>query len=411
MQVGPIGEVNQQTLGGVQVARCGQGQGRRPATGDPFQGRRDPRGEVGGCGGTNGQDATQGRSRRHRWLGTVAGGSRAGEARVCLRLCPNHPRHIFLQNEVEVSAAESVGADSGAARGGAPTLPLLSLVDEAERAGGEINVRVWSLGVERGRQHLLVNGENRLEHTCRTGPSLQVADIALGRAKPDAAAFRHPKDLTQTLDFGQVADAGAGAVGLDQRTGSRIKPGIAPGSLDGVDLTDRVGCGDALALAVGRGSQATDDRVDRIAVALGIFQALEQENRAALAHHKAIGPIAEGAGARGAECADLAEFDKGGRSHVPVNAAGQHGVHPVVGEQFHSGINCGEGGGAGGIGNEIRAAQVQQVGHTSGHNVGQFTGHRVFGDLRECPIHLVMELRDQLGLGGGGHGAEDRRGP
>ena len=95
-----------------------------------------------------------------------------------------------------------------------------------------------------------MNGEDRLEHTRCTGPSLQVADIALGRAKPDAATFRHPKDLAQTLDFGQVTDASAGAVGLDQRTGSRIKPGIAPGPLNGVDLADRVRCGDPLALTV-----------------------------------------------------------------------------------------------------------------------------------------------------------------
>ena len=199
-------------------------------------------------------------------------------------------------------------------------------------------------------------------------------------------------------------------MGLDHGAGGRVESGVAPGPLNGENLADRVGRGDALALAVGRGAQATDDRVDRIAVALGIFQALEQENRAALAHHKAVGPIAEGAGAGSAERADLAELHKGGRPHVAVDAAGQHGVHPVIGEQFHGGVDSGEGGGAGGIGDKVRAAQVQQVGHAPGHDIRQLAGHRVLGDLRQRAIHLGVELRDQLGLGGGGQRAKDRGG-
>ena len=195
VQIGPVGEVHQQALGGVQVGGCGQGQRRRPAARDLAQRRGDPRVEVGGRGGAEGQDAAQGRGRRHGGLGTLAGGGRAGEASVCLRLSPDHPRHIFLQNQMKVGAAEAVGADPGAARRVTPALPRRSLVDEAERAGGEVDVRVRALGVERGRQHLLVNREDRLEHAGRAGPGLQVADIALGRAEPDAAALGRPKDF------------------------------------------------------------------------------------------------------------------------------------------------------------------------------------------------------------------------
>ena len=295
---------------------------------------------------------------------------------------------------MEVGSAKAVGADPSAARCGAPALPLLGLVNEAERAGGEVNVRVRALGVERGRQHLLVNGEDRLEHARRTSPSLQVADIALGRAEPDAGALRRPKDFGQALDLGAITDAGTRAVGLDQRTCGRVKPGIAPGPLNCENLADRVGRGDSLALAVGRGAHATDDRVNRVAVALGIFQPFEQEDRAALAHHKAVGPIAKGAGAGGTERANLAELHKGRRPHIAVDAAGQHGVHSVIGEQFHSGVDGGEGRCAGGVGDKVRAAQVQQVGYAPSHNIRQFARHRVLGDLRERPIHLVVELRD-----------------
>ncbi len=55
---------------------------------------------------------------------------------------------------------------------------------------------------------------------------------------------------------------------------------------------------DALALAVARPADAPDDGVDAIAVTLGIGKALEQERGGALAHHEAVGAIAEGPRAR-----------------------------------------------------------------------------------------------------------------
>ena len=61
-----------------------------------------------------------------------------------------------------------------------------------------------------------------------------------------------PNTVAQALDLDDVADAGRGAVPLDQRAVAGRQPGVAPGPLDGEPLADRVRGGDALALAVAR---------------------------------------------------------------------------------------------------------------------------------------------------------------
>ena len=59
----------------------------------------------------------------------------------------------------------------------------------------------------------------------------------------------------------------------------RVEAGLTPGSLDAEPLADRVRRRDALALAVARPGDAADHRVDAVAVALGVGQALEHEDR------------------------------------------------------------------------------------------------------------------------------------
>ena len=75
-------------------------------------------------------------------------------------------------------------------------------------------------------------------------------------------------------------------------------------------LANRVGRGNALALAVARSADAAQHGVDLVAVALGIGQALQQKDRGAFAHDKAVGSFGIGASAGGRERADLAELDE-----------------------------------------------------------------------------------------------------
>ncbi len=112
--------------------------------------------------------------------------------------------------------------------------------------------------------------------------------------------------------------------------GAGSSPAFAPGALDGQPLPDRVRCGDALALAVGGAADAQDHRVDPVAVALGVREPLEHEQRCALAHHEAVRAGVERPGAGGRQRTDLAELHERGHAHVAVDAAGDRGVVVVV---------------------------------------------------------------------------------
>ncbi len=193
---------------------------------------------------------------------------------------------------------------------------------------------------------------------------------------------RAAKDLGQALHLDHIADAGAGAVRFNQRRGSRIERRIFPGALHGQLLADGIRRGNALALAVAGAADAANDGIDLVPVALGIRQAFQQEGGRSFAHDEAIGPLAKGAAAGGAQRADLAEFDEGGDAHVVIDAAGEHRIDLVFDQQFNSGIDRREAGGAGGIGDEIGPAQIEHIGHAPGDDIGQFAGHRVFGDRR-----------------------------
>ena len=293
---------------------------------------------------------------------------------------------------MEVRAAEAVGADAGAAGRAVARRPLAGFVDEVERRAGEVDVGVGRVGVKRRRQALVVQGQGRFQQPGRARPGLQVADVALGRAEADAAPRGRAEHGRQALYLDHVADAGAGPVGLDECRRGRVEPGRFPGALHGQLLADRVGGGDALALAVAGAGHAADDGINLVTGPLGVFESLQQERPRAFAHDEAIGPVAERARAGRAERADLAELDERRRAHVAVNAAGQHRVHLVFGQQLDGRLDSGEAAGAGGVGDEVRSAQVQDVGDAAGDDVGQLARHRVLGDGRQILVEGGVEL-------------------
>ena len=132
-----------------------------------------------------------------------------------------------------------------------------------------------------------------------------------------------PKPSRQALDLDHVADAGRGAVALDQRRRSRA---TARRCCQARSTASRwpTGFGAVMPLprAVARAADAAEHGVDAVAVALGVGQALEQEQRRALAHHEAVGAVGVRPRAGRRQRADLAELHEGRRAHVAVDAAG-----------------------------------------------------------------------------------------
>ena len=115
----------------------------------------------------------------------------------------------------------------------------------------EVDVGVGPLGVDARRQDLVVQRHGRLEQPGGAGRALEVADVRLHRAERDRAGGHvvAAEHLGQGLDLDHVADRGGGAVPLDERARRRGHARQLPGPLDGEPLADRVGGGDALALA------------------------------------------------------------------------------------------------------------------------------------------------------------------
>ena len=70
--------------------------------------------------------------------------------------------------------------------------------------------------------------------------------------------------------------------------------------------------------------------------------ALEQEQRRAFAHDKAVGAVGEGTGAGGRQRADLAELDEGDGAHVAVDAAGDDRVEVRGDQAFDRGVHGGQ---------------------------------------------------------------------
>ncbi len=87
---------------------------------------------------------------------------------------------MFLQHEMEISAAKAVGAHATAPGVAVARFPGAGFMVESEGRAAEINVGVWRFRMKRGRQNFMMNGQGGFEQTGRPRPRLQMADVAFG---------------------------------------------------------------------------------------------------------------------------------------------------------------------------------------------------------------------------------------
>ena len=214
-----------------------------------------------------------GRARRARWGGRRRHVGRHGDRGVAVGA--QSSGHVLLHDDVEVGPAEAEGAHAGDPGLAVGDLPLAQLGVDRERRGRPVDVRVGPLEVQARRQHLVVQGERGLEDARRPRGALQVADVGLHGPQRDRAPgeLRPRERLGEAADLDDVAHACGRAVALHERALGGRQARVAPRALHGEALADRVGRGDALAPAVARPSDAAHDRVDAVAVALGVARA------------------------------------------------------------------------------------------------------------------------------------------
>ncbi len=341
--------------------------------------------ERSGAGSAHGQNSARGQGacglRRLAAAGHAAAGGAA--ATVCtvaaidvctcvaLRFALQHAGYILLHHKMEIGAAKAIGADACAPRRALGRVPLLEFMVQVERGLRKIDVGVGLLRVERGRQHLVVNGHGRLEQTGCACARLEVANIALGRTQCNRTGTRAgAKHFGEAFHLNHITHTRACAMRFHQRGAGGFQARVFPRALDGEQLSLRVGRGNTLALAVAGACDTADNGVDLVAVALGVGQPLEQERAAAFTHDEAIGSRTKGAAARSAQRTDFAELDEARCAHVAVHAACDHGIGLPGIERLTRGLHGSKRGCAGSVGNEVGAAQIEYIGHAPGHNVG-----------------------------------------
>ena len=307
------------------------------------------------------------------------------------------PGNVLLQHQVEVRATEAEGAHAGstdAAPVGPRLLPGPKLRVHREGRGGEVDIRVGRMEAHARWKFLVVERQRGLEHSCGARGALQVSDVGLHRTQGDgsyrqAEAFEH---VGHGLDFHDVAHLGGRSVALHHVTGRRCDAGPLPTPLNGQSLAHRVRGGDSLPLAVAGPTHAQKDRIDLVAVPLGILQTLHEEDRSPLTHDEAVGSLRIGPAAGGRQRPDLAELHEGGSAHVGVDTTSDDGIVVVPPEAIHRGTHGRQGRGTRCIGDVVGPLQVEERRHPTRHDVAQFSRHGVFGDVGNARAHASHQL-------------------
>ncbi len=355
----------------------------------------EPIGQFGLVGRADHECAAQRRFRLGARRGRCARQVSAGHHRPAT-VGSEATRDVLLEHDVEVGPAEAERAHPGHPGIAVAWRPVAQLGVDREGRGREVDVGVRCREVEAGRQPSVVQRQDRLQQAGRPGRPLEVADVGLHRAECDRSRrqARAGECLTDARDLDHVADSGRGAVTLHQAAGRGRQPGALPRPLHRETLTHGVRRGDALASAVAGAGHAAHHRIDPVAVTFGVGQALQHEDGRALAHHEPVGTVGVGASARRRECTDLGELHEGGSAHVAVHASGEGHVEVVL-EQAVDGRSHGRHRrGTCGIGHEVRAVEIEQVGDPAGQAVAELARHRVLGDAGQPGI----EVRVKLGL-------------
>ncbi len=282
---------------------------------------------------------------------------------------------VLLHHEVEVGAAEAERGDGRAAKAQPRVAdPRPQFGVDVERAVLEVDCRIGLVDVDGGRQHLVVQRERQLDHAGRAGGGLGVADLGLHAADRGvrAGVGGPADDRGERAQFGGVADRGAGAVCLEQLDTRRRAVGVVVRPVQGDHLAFLAGRVDGLEPAVAGGSQAPQNRVDLVAVPLGVGEPAQREHADALADQGAVGVLVERTDpAALGQRRGLAEAHVHEDGVLGVAAAHQHGVGAAFEQFADRGLDSAQRTGAGGVDRHVGAAQVEAVGDPAGDHVAE----------------------------------------
>ncbi len=305
----------------------------------------------------------------------------------------------LLEDDVGVGAAESEGADSGAARTVALG-PRQQLGVDVERAAVQADPRVGPLEVQGGRQLTVLHGQHTLDQSGDSGGGVEVSDVGLGRPDSAASLAHAGVGRGERGELDRVAEDGGRAVQLDVADALRRNVRVRQRGGDGAGLGGGAGSaesGPAGAVVVQCG--ALDDRVDVVVVGDRVLEAFQYDHPDAVAAHRPLGTGVEGA-AVAVRREDPVRAVDVTLAPCPVDGdtTGQRGVALVGQQRLARFDHRDQRSGAGGLDVEGGALQTELVGDPAGEEVGPVADHRllVAEDLRGAG--LGGDVEDQIGV-------------
>ncbi len=209
----------------------------------------------------------------------------------------------------------------------------------------------------------------------------------------------------QRGQLGLVPHRGAGRVRLEQLDGRGRAVGVGVGPGQRQPLAFGAGRVDALGTAVAGRADTADDRVDAVAVPLGVGKTLQRDHADALTDEGAVGGVVERP--------DTPAFGQGmglAEAHVPedrvfgVGATGDHHLGPAVNQLGHGHPDGRQRCRAGRVDRAVHPAQPHAVGNPTGDHVGQQPREGILLPRRE---RLDVFGGDGLGVGFGEPAAAD----
>ncbi len=230
---------------------------------------------------------------------------------------------------MEVATAETERTDRRASGLIAGAHPRAGLGVDVEGCLVQPERRVRAVHLRRAGERRMLQCQNRLDQPGGSGCRFGVAYLGLDRAECDARRVVGEHGF-ESGELGDVTGFGRGAMRLEQFHRRRCVTGVLVSETECLGLTLRTWCVDAGCPPVRGASDAPDDRMDLVAVPLGIAEALEGEHADALADDRSVGGI----GKRSAVTA-LRERGSLGKAHEHhdvverVDAAGEHQVRFV----------------------------------------------------------------------------------
>ena len=192
---------------------------------------------------------------------------------------------VLFHRNVEVRAAEAKRTERRAAGDIGRADPRARLRVQVERARLNIELRIRPVHLNGGRQNLVVQGHGGLEEIRRARRRFRVADLRLDGAERAPLVLlvirlqvlRFGEDLAKPFKLGGIPGDRAGAVRFHHANGVGTITGRLVAAAQRLGLAFRHGRIDALRTAIGRTAEAADDRVDPVAIALGVFEAAQGE--------------------------------------------------------------------------------------------------------------------------------------